>query len=147
MEGTLASSLSFDRNHGFSAGTIFKSGGGERREGGRGRDGNDGSANFSLAGSGVCSRPVEKFSEFVHEREPEKRQWDRDWMGEFRLVFFFCFLFFCFFRFFFFLPDFSEMILWWKTECGLRYQRSKTLVPPESKHTNVQSELRQQTII
>lgn len=58
----------------FSGDRIFKRGGGGERE----RDGNDGSANFSLAGSGVCSRPVEKFSEFVHEREPEKRQWDRD---------------------------------------------------------------------
>lgn len=60
----------------FSGDRIFKRGGGGERA--RERDGNDGSANFSLAGSGVCSRPVEKFSEFVHEREPEKRQWDRD---------------------------------------------------------------------
>lgn len=80
MEGTLASSLSFAEIEitVFQRGRFLKVGeekGG--REGG-GRDGNDGSANFSLAGSGVCSRPVEKFSEFVHEREPEKRQWDRD---------------------------------------------------------------------
>lgn len=75
-EGSAPRLLRGDRNHGFSAGTGFLKGveGGRERE----RDGNDGSANFSLAGSGVCSRPVEKFSEFVHEREPEKRQWDRD---------------------------------------------------------------------
>lgn len=75
MGGKRASSPSRgSKSRFFSGDRIFKRGGGGERE----RDGNDGSANFSLAGSGVCSRPVEKFSEFVHEREPEKRQWDRD---------------------------------------------------------------------
>lgn len=62
-----------------------------------------------MAGSGVCSRPVEKFSEFVREAGAGKTAMGPGLNGGVPAsVFFFSFLFFAFF----FLPDFSEMILW-----------------------------------